>query len=144
MRTIERVLRTQKLSTFISRVSLRFWDKGDIEIEEAAYDVLETFYPRRETDLARRPIPKDATQRVGFQGKVWDVPIVLPFSGEHYKHGWHIVNVVAWGCPRKGEYYLSGGPVEVWKTPNDLNEEFLIVQPGKRVVGESFWVIEEE
>lgn len=93
-----------------------------------------------------QPIPKDATQRIRLQGKVWDVPVVLPFwhgpSGL-IRSNWRIVQVVRWGCPLRGEYYLSGAKVEAWKAPNDLSQEFLIVRPGPKVRAESFWVLAE-
>lgn len=36
---------------------------------------------------------------------------------------------VARRAPRKGEYYVSGAIPEAYRAPNDLSDEFLIVEP---------------
>ena len=97
--------------------------------------------------MMMNPIPEKATQRFRDAGKAWDVPVVLPFwtgpSGI-MKTNWCIVEPVAYRCPRRGEYYLSGAIPEVYKVYNDLSTPYLVVKPGKKVVAKKFWVIEEE
>lgn len=90
------------------------------------------------------PIPDGATKRISIGDKHWDVPIVLPFTGNQYKYDWRIVKTIDFRPPLAGEFYLSGNPVEVWRAPNDLTQEFLIVKPGRKVVDRRFWVLAEE
>lgn len=41
---------------------------------------------------------------------------------------------VKFRAPKKGEFYLSGGPPSAWRAPNDLSMTFLVVRPTFRAV----------
>jgi hypothetical protein len=87
-------------------------------------------------------VARDATMRVAIRGKSWELPKVLPFwtgpSGIAVKD-WYFYAVIDFRPPKKGEYYLGGGPVEVWKAPNDLSTSFLVVQKTDRAIRFTGW-----
>ena len=58
-------------------------------------------------------------------GKKWTLPDKLKFS---YGLTTDAYKVVGYRKPLKGEYFLSGDPVGVYKTYNDLDTVYLIAE----------------
>jgi hypothetical protein len=46
----------------------------------------------------------------------------------------HFYKLVGFRKPMKGEWYLSGAIIEAYQAPNDLGDEFYIVEKGPRAV----------
>lgn len=85
-------------------------------------------------------IRKDATKLIRLKGKCWRAPVVLPFGGgEIVKFNWYFYDVIDYRPPRKGEWFLSGGPVGVYLAHNDLNWDYVIVKPTVKARAVSCW-----
>jgi len=58
------------------------------------------------------------------------LPEVMPFEGVNGRQTldcyWRYRGV---GCPKKGEYYVSGAIPMAYKAPNNLSRSFMIVEP---------------
>lgn len=44
----------------------------------------------------------------------------------------HFYRVIGKRAPKKGEFYLSGAIVEAYEAPNDLTDEYIVVEKGAR------------
>lgn len=52
----------------------------------------------------------------------------------------YFYTVVGKRAPKKGEWYLSGAIVEAYQAPNDLTDEYTIVERGARAKQKLVWV----
>jgi hypothetical protein len=78
---------------------------------------------------------------VRLAGKTWRLPLVLPFEK---KRGHYFYNVVGYRRPKRGEWFISGGPPEAYYAPNDLSAVYLIAEPTDRAAKEQVWVKKEQ
>ncbi len=53
-------------------------------------------------------------------------PKVMSVEGYAQKYFYHHMD---FRPPYKGEYYVSGGPPQIWRAPNDFRTPFHIVEP---------------
>jgi hypothetical protein len=55
----------------------------------------------------------------------YTLPEVVSFEGV----GVAPYDILGWHRPKRGEFYLSGAVVKAYVAPNDLSDEFIVVQP---------------
>lgn len=80
---------------------------------------------------------------VRLSGKKWTLPDVLCFPVT-FHYNWNKSNffyrVLGYRPPKKGEYYLSGAKIAVYKAPNDLSCPYLVVEKTDHAIRESVWI----
>ena len=62
------------------------------------------------------------------------LPKVITFiqSGTGFASNRFFYHVIGKRAPRRGEWYLSGAIIEAYQAPNDLTDEYTIVERGAR------------
>jgi len=90
-------------------------------------------------------VSKQGTKRVRLDGKTWTIPTVLPFKGEEDapQSDYCLYDVLGFRQPKAGEYFLSGAIATVYRAPNDLGQDYLVVKKTLRARRETVWVVED-
>lgn len=65
------------------------------------------------------------TRKFAIQGRFFSLPekIHLSYTYQHVSY-----EPLAFRCPKKGEYFVSGAIPEIYIAPNDLSCEYLVVR----------------
>ena len=58
-------------------------------------------------------------------GVKWTLPVILPV-GDTLVARMYTYEILRWGTPKAGEYFISGSRPVLHKTKNDLSQEYLV------------------
>jgi len=88
------------------------------------------------------PSPRDIIHRE--KGKKWKLPKVICAGHGVMFQKHYFYEVVEYRRPKKGEWYLSGAIPKGYQAPNDLSQEYLVINLKEEAVQKTVWIRKEE